>query len=98
KRAGVPPEANGSIPAAPVADSQLTAVPAEIDGLIRQQVRDTVPLRAVQSHIVNLYLSTNRLGGLDNPRGSAKDIQSASQRFQFGISPRGAGDVMLAAK
>jgi MoxR-like ATPase len=98
KRAGARHDAADAAPAPSAPAPPLPAEPAEVDAAIRQQVRDTVPLRAVESHIINLYLATNRQNGLDNPVGSAGEIQKVARQFQFGLSARGASDVMLAAK
>ena len=57
------------------------------------------PLPAVEAHVTNLFLATNRsFSNLANPSGTSADIESAARRIQYGMSPRAAGDIMLAAK
>jgi MoxR-like ATPase len=66
---------------------------------IAQVVRSIAPLPAVEAHVTNLYLATNRsFETLTNPSGARADIEAASRRIQYGMSPRAAGDIMLAAK
>ena len=56
-------------------------------------------LPAVEAHVTNLFLATHRsFANLANPSGSRADIESAARRIQYGMSPRAAGDIMLAAK
>ncbi len=62
-------------------------------------VRSIPPLPAVEAHVTNLFLASNRsFNGLTNPSGSRADIEAAARRIQYGLSPRAAGDIMLAAK
>ena len=74
----------------------------EAEALVReisQVIRAIAPLPAVEAHVTNLFLATNRsLANLANPSGSRGDIETAARRFQYGMSPRAAGDIMLAAK
>ena len=66
---------------------------------ISQVIRAIAPLPAVEAHVTNLFLATNRsFAGLANPSGTRADIESAARRVQYGMSPRAAGDIMLAAK
>jgi MoxR-like ATPase len=66
---------------------------------ISQVIRTIAPLPAVEAHVTNLFLATNRsLVGLANPSGTRADIEAAARRIQYGMSPRAAGDIMLAAK
>jgi MoxR-like ATPase len=66
---------------------------------ISQVIRAIAPLPAVEAHLTNLFLATNRsFAGLTNPSGSRADVEAASRRIQYGMSPRAAGDIMLAAK
>jgi MoxR-like ATPase len=66
---------------------------------IAHVVRSIPPLPAVEAHVTNLFLASNRsFGGLTNPSGSRADIEAAARRIQYGMSPRAAGDIMLAAK
>ena len=62
-------------------------------------VRSIPPLPAVEAHVTNVFLASNRsFSGLTNPSGSRADIEAAARRIQYGLSPRAAGDIMLAAK
>ena len=66
---------------------------------ISQVIRAIAPLPAVEAHVTNLFLATNRsVADLANPSGSRADIETAARRIQYGMSPRAAGDIMLAAK
>jgi MoxR-like ATPase len=66
---------------------------------ISQVIRTIAPLPAVEAHVTNLFLATNRsFAGLTHPSGTRADIEAASRRIQYGMSPRAAGDIMLAAK
>src|SRR5262245_10631462 len=66
---------------------------------ISQVIRTIAPLPAVEAHVTNLFLATNRsFAGLTNPSGTRADIEAAARRIQYGMSPRAAGDIMLAAK
>jgi MoxR-like ATPase len=66
---------------------------------ISQIIRAIAPLPAVEAHVTNLFLATNRsFAGLANPSGTRADIETAARRIQYGMSPRAAGDIMLAAK
>jgi MoxR-like ATPase len=66
---------------------------------ISQVIRTIAPLPAVEAHVTNLFLASNRsFGGLTNPSGTRADIEAAARRIQYGMSPRAAGDIMLAAK
>jgi MoxR-like ATPase len=87
-------------------DIDVAADGAAPDGdavAIVRQVRDTIlnvePTRVVQQHITNLYLALNGdVSSIHGAAGTASDIRTAAGRFQYGISPRAAGDVMLASK
>jgi hypothetical protein len=66
---------------------------------ISDVVRSIPPLPAVEAHVTNLFLASNRsFSGMTNPSGSRADIEAAARRIQYGMSPRAAGDIMLAAK
>jgi len=66
---------------------------------ISQVIRAIAPLPAVEAHVTNLYLATNRaFDGLSHPSGARADIETAARQIQYGMSPRAAGDIMLAAK
>jgi MoxR-like ATPase len=66
---------------------------------ISEIIRTIAPLPAVEAHVTNLFLATNRsFAGLTNPSGTRADIEIAARRIQYGMSPRAAGDIMLAAK
>jgi MoxR-like ATPase len=66
---------------------------------IARTVRDVKPLAEVRAHIINLYLATNhRLEELIVPTGTSSEIRTAAGQFEYGISPRAAGDIMLGAK
>jgi hypothetical protein len=66
---------------------------------ISQVIQTIAPLPAVEAHVMNLFLATNRsFSGLTNPSGTRADIETAARRIQYGMSPRAAGDIMLAAK
>jgi MoxR-like ATPase len=66
---------------------------------ISQVIRAIAPLPAVEAHVTNLFLATNRaVANLANPSGTRADIETAARRIQYGMSPRAAGDIMLAAK
>jgi MoxR-like ATPase len=66
---------------------------------ISQVIRSIAPLPAVEAHVTNLYLATNRsFEGLSHPSGTRTEIEEAARRIQYGMSPRAAGDIMLAAK
>jgi MoxR-like ATPase len=66
---------------------------------IAQVVRAIAPLPAVEAHVTNLFLATNRsFAGLTNPSGTRAEIEAAARRIQYGMSPRAAGDIMLGAK
>jgi hypothetical protein len=102
--AGAPdPEAgsiNGSKPHAKTYDlpgdaRAAESLVSEISGLIRA----IAPLPAVEAHVTNLFLATNHsFANLANPSGSRTEIENAARRIQYGMSPRAAGDIMLAAK
>ena len=66
---------------------------------ISQVVRSIPPLPAVEAHVTNVFLASNRsFNGLTNALGSRAEIEAAARRIQYGMSPRAAGDIMLAAK
>jgi MoxR-like ATPase len=66
---------------------------------ISEVIRAIAPLPAVEAHVMNLFLATNRsFAELTNPSGARADIETAARRIQYGMSPRAAGDIMLAAK
>jgi MoxR-like ATPase len=101
--AGAPtqPIGNPSLTPAPV-PSMLPPDPTAAQVLIKEiseLVRSIPPLPVVATHVTNIYLATNRrFDALARAAGAPKDIKNVATRFQFGISPRAAGDVMLAAK
>jgi MoxR-like ATPase len=59
---------------------------------ISQVIRAIAPLPAVEAHVTNLFLATNR------SFANLANIETAARRIQYGMSPRAAGDIMLAAK
>ena len=66
---------------------------------ISDVVRSIPPLPAVEAHVTNVFLASNRaFSALTNPSGSRADIEATARRIQYGISPRAVGDIMLAAK
>ena len=66
---------------------------------ISQVIRAIAPLPAVEAHVTNLFLASNHsFAGLTNPSGARTDLEAAARRIQYGMSPRAAGDIMLAAK
>jgi len=105
KRAGAvaPGPQSGSESGAP-ADPGVFDLPADgraAEQLVREiseVIRSIAPLPAVEAHVTNLYLATNRSFELSNPSGARADIEAAARRIQYGMSPRAAGDIMLAAK
>ena len=104
KRAGVgapDPQADAA-PGSRTAKYDLPADASAAAALVHeiaQVVRSIPPLPAVEAHVTNLFLASNRaFSGLTNPSGSRADIESAAHRIQYGLSPRAAGDIMLAAK
>jgi MoxR-like ATPase len=101
--AGAPDPQSGSPAETPVAAAyDLPADARAAEELVReisQVIRAIAPLPAVETHVTNLYLTTNRsFEGLSNPAGTRADIEAAARRIQYGMSPRAAGDIMLAAK
>jgi MoxR-like ATPase len=101
--AGAPDPESGSSaePAGPSAlDLPADARAAEaLVHEISQVIRAIAPLPAVEAHVTNLYLATNRaFDALSHPSGARADIEAAARQIQYGMSPRAAGDIMLAAK
>jgi MoxR-like ATPase len=101
KRAGA--RANPPAERRPEAESpELPASPesaAELSGAIGGVIRSTLPVAALETHIANLYMATNRkFERLENTLGRKEQIKEIAMQFQFGLSPRAAGDIMLAAK
>ena len=106
KRAGAgAPDPQAGSPTAPKAEPASYDLPADAraaESLVRdisQVIRSIAPLPAVEAHVTNLFLATNRsFAGLSHPSGTRADIEAAARRIQYGMSPRAAGDIMLAAK
>jgi MoxR-like ATPase len=106
KRAGAgAPDPQSDSTAASKAEPAAFDLPADAraaESLVREisdVIRDIAPLPAVEAHLTNLFLASNRsFAGLTNPSGSRADIEAAARRIQYGMSPRAAGDIMLAAK
>jgi MoxR-like ATPase len=90
-----------AVPASP-ASYDLPGDARAAESLVReisQVIRTIAPLPAVEAHVTNLFLATNHsFVGLTNPSGTRADIETAARRIQYGMSPRAAGDIMLAAK
>ena len=89
-------------PASPAPHDDLPGDARAAESLVReisQVIRAIAPLPAVETHVTNLFLATNRsFAGLTNPSGTRAEIEAAARRIQYGMSPRAAGDIMLAAK
>jgi MoxR-like ATPase len=106
KRAGAgAPGPQSDAPAPPKAEPASYDLPGDAraaESLVRDishVIRSIAPLPAVEAHVTNLFLASNRsFAGLGNPSGSRADIEAAARRIQYGMSPRAAGDIMLAAK
>jgi MoxR-like ATPase len=106
KRAGAgAPDARSDSASAPKAEPASYDLPGDARAAelliheISHVIRAIAPLPAVEAHVTNLFLATNRsFAGLNNPSGSRADIETAARRIQYGMSPRAAGDIMLAAK
>src|SRR5262245_8990322 len=101
--AGAPdPHSNGPLETSGISALDLPADARAAEELVREiagVIRAIAPLPAVEAHVTNLYLATNRtFEGLINPSGARADIEAAARRIQYGMSPRAAGDIMLAAK
>jgi MoxR-like ATPase len=98
--AGAPNQPAGQSAHSPA--PMLSADPAAAHRLVAEisdLIRSISPLPVVAAHVTNLYLASNRrVDGLTGASGGAKDIKDIARRFQFGISPRAAGDIMLGAK
>jgi MoxR-like ATPase len=96
-RAGGPPDTAASAGTLDLPPDALAAEQLVRD--ISQVIRSIAPLPAVEAHVTNLYLATNRsFDGLSHPSGARADIEAAARSIQYGMSPRAAGDIMLAAK
>jgi MoxR-like ATPase len=81
-----------SLPDRPVSAAALTDA-------IRERIRHIQPVDALEAHITNLYMATNRyFDSLDRAMGNRKDVETLARKFQFGISPRAVGEIMLASK
>src|SRR5262249_56385935 len=89
-------------PASPAPHDDLPGDARAAESLVRevsQVIRAIAPVPAVETHVTNLFLATNRsFAGLTNPSGTRAEIEAAARRIQYGMSPRAAGDIMLAAK
>ncbi len=69
----------------------LPGDPRAAESLVReisQVIRAIAPLPAVEAHVTNLFLATNRsFANLANPSGTRADIETAARRIQYRHEP-----------
>ena len=101
KRSSNPRATDGAAgPATAVPEASAPALTAqESVATIGRAIRDIALLPDVTTHIRNIYLAAaRRFTELGSTAGTSSEIEDVARQFQYGISPRAVGDIMLATK